>query len=425
MFHLMDFLEQFGTTVTILAGTSIILLSGFLLTRITKLLKLPNVSGYIVAGVLIGPSVLNLVSKDFVENLNFISDIALAFIAFGVGKFFKKEVLRKSGLKIVLITLLEALLSGILIFIVMFCGFHLSLTFSLILAAIATATAPASTMMTIHQYHAKGEFVDTLLQVVALDDVVCLLTFSICIAIGQSVEADSFSAMTIILPIVYNILFIILGFILGFVLAKVLTSKRSKDNRLIITTALLLGLSGACGIFDISPLLSCMIFGASYINFTNDKELFRQINNFTPPIMCLFFVKSGMSLDLVALKSVGVIGLTYFLVRIVGKLLGSYLGCFACKKDRKIRNTLGLALIPQAGVSIGLAFMGQRLLSPDMGNLLLTIILASSVLYEMVGPACAKLSLILSGSIPKKETSVGGVLSAPISQQPVKQYDKK
>lgn len=393
-----------NTSAVILLELAIILMGGFLFTRITKLLKLPNVTAYIICGILIGPYVLGLISKNFIDSTSFVSDIALAFIAFGVGKFFKMDVLRKAGFKIIIITLFESLLAGLLIFILMFSVFHLSLSFSLILAAIATATAPASTMMTIKQFKAKGDFVETLLQVVALDDVICLLAFSICIAVGQSLEASTVTISSIILPLVYNLGFLIIGFLFGLVLSFLISTKRSRDSRLIITVSMLLLLSGLCIIFDVSPLLCCMVFGTTYINLSKDERVFNEVDKFSPPIMCLFFVRSGMSLDLTVLGSVGIIGLTYFIVRIVGKLLGSFIGCAIVRKPKSTRNYLGLALIPQAGVAIGLGFMGQRLLPTDTGNLLLTIILASSVLYELIGPVCAKLSLFLSHSIPKEET---------------------
>ena len=193
---------------------------------------------------------------------------------------------------------------------------------------------------------------------------------------------------------------IILGFICGLLLGKLLSRPgRSKDNRLILCVAMLLGLSGLCAAIDISTLLACMVFGTTYINFTRDKKLYRQINNFTPPIMSIFFIISGMNLDLSALKTVGVIGISYFLIRIAGKYTGAFLGCQICRMEKKIRNYLGLALIPQAGVAIGLAFNAQRILPAQIGNMILTIILFSSVCYELIGPASAKAALFLSGAI--------------------------
>ena len=378
---------------------SVILFAGFIMTRLTNTLNLPKVSGYIMAGILIGPCGLNLIPVEIIGHMGFVSDLALAFIAFGVGKFFKKEVLLKTGSRIIIITLFEALLAGVLVTLFCVGVFKMEWNFALILGAIATATAPASTMMTINQYKAKGEFVNTLLQIVALDDVVCLLAFSIVAGIAGRTGNEELTMSTVLMPVVYNILALGLGFFCGYFLSRLLIPARSKDNRLILAIAMLLGISGICASLDISPLLSCMIFGASYINLTSDKKLYRQINNFTPPVMSIFFIMSGMNLDLSALTTVGTVGLAYFIVRIIGKYLGTYISCLITGTSREIRNYMGLALIPQAGVAIGLAFLGQRLLPEEMGKLLLTIILSSSVLYEMVGPVCAKMSLFLSGSI--------------------------
>ncbi len=415
---MVGFLSQLNRETEVLLTLSIILFSGFILTRMTNTLNMPKVSGYILAGILIGPCCLNFIPAPMIEGMGFVSDLALAFIAFGVGKFFKKEVLMRTGKRIIVITLSEALAAGVLVTVVLKLVFRLNWEFALILGAIATATAPASTMMTINQYKAKGEFVDTLLQIVALDDVVCLLAFSIVSAIINGNEAGGFSAHDILIPVAYNLLVIVLGIFCGYFLSRLLIPARSKDNRLILAIAMLLGLSGICAAIDISPLLSCMVFGAVYINLTRDKKLFRQINSFTPPVMSIFFIVSGMNLDIGALQTVGAIGVGYFLVRIVGKYMGTYVSCLFMKTGREIRNYMGLALIPQAGVAIGLAFLGQRMLPPETGSMMLTIILSSSVLYEMVGPVSAKAALLLSGSIsygkkedrePEGEDSAAGI----------------
>lgn len=383
----------------VLLVLSVILFAGFIMTRLTNTLNLPKVSGYIMAGILIGPCGLDLIPKDLIGHMAFVSDLALAFIAFGVGKFFKKEVIRQTGARIIVITLCEALLAGFLVTVFSMVFFHLDLDFALILGAIATATAPASTMMTINQYKAKGEFVNVLLQIVALDDVVCLMAFSIVAAIASRDASQAFSMSDVMLPVVYNLLALGLGFFCGYFLSRLLIPTRSRDNRLILAIAMLLGISGICAALDISPLLACMVFGAAYINLTRDKKLYRQINNFTPPVMSIFFIVSGMNLDLSALQTVGAIGVAYFVIRIIGKYFGTYISCWLTGTSKPIRNYMGLALIPQAGVAIGLAFLGQRLLPPEKGNLLLTIILSSSVLYEMVGPISAKVALFMSGCI--------------------------
>ena len=395
----------------VIIAIAIMLLAGFLGTRITKLLKLPNVTAYILVGILLGPYCLDVVPSYVVNGMDFISDIALAFIAFSVGEYFRFSTLRKNGGKVVVLTLFEALTASVLVFVLTFFILRLGLAFSIILAALASATAPASTLMTIRQTGAKGNFVDTLLSVVALDDVVSLLSFSVAVSIAVASLGGGFSTSDVLIPIAWNLLMIAIGIGFGFLL-KVLMAKRSNDNRLIVSIALLFALCGIGAAVDVSPLLGCMAMGMVYINFSKDDKLFKQLNYFSPPILLLFFVKSGIGFRLDALVSKGIsiggvpllaIGVLYFLVRLIGKYTGAFVGSAVTKQEKKTRNFLGFALAPQAGVAIGLAALGARILGGDTGSMLQTIILSSSILYELVGPALAKLSLYLSGSYGKAE----------------------
>lgn len=385
----------------VILSLSIILFSGFLMTRVTKKLRLPDVTGYILAGIVIGPYMLHLIPREMITGMDFITDIALAYIAFGVGKYFKLSELRKNGRRIFVVTLLEALSAALLITLTMVFMFRLSVSFSLLLGAIGSATAPASTIMTIRQYHAKGELVNTILQVVALDDAVALIAFSVCAAIAAAMENGAAMEWGVFLrPLALNLLALVLGALCGFLLKWIITGRRSRDHRLILINAVIFFVTGVCTMMDISPLLACMVMGTVYINRIGDKNLFKQVNHFTPPVMLLFFVLSGMKLNVPMLLTAGVIGVCYFFVRIAGKYAGAYVGCALTGAPAEIRRYLGLALVPQAGVSIGLAALGQRLLPSSLGAMLSTIILSSGVLYEMVGPACAKAALFLSHSIP-------------------------
>ncbi len=388
-------------------SVALMLFGGFAMTRLTKKLKLPNVTAYITAGILLGPYVLDLIPAQVVSGMDFLSDIALAFIAFSTGEFFRLAALKKNGLKVIVITLAEALLASVLVFVLTFFILRLNFAFSLVLAALASATAPASTMMTIRQTGSKGDFVDTLLQVVALDDVVSLVAYSIAISLALASIGDRQSNGSVIVPILLNLGLLILGGFFGLLLKWLISPKRTTDNRLIISVGLLFLFCGICTVLGVSPLLGCMAMGMVYINTAEDEKLFAQLNYFSPPILLLFFVRSGVNfkLDLLTGSSAAVgssplllVGVLYFAVRILGKYLGAFLGCQAAGKSRKVRNYLGLALIPQAGVAIGLASLGARTLGGESGIALETIILASSVLYELIGPAAAKLSLYLSGS---------------------------
>ncbi len=401
-----------SSAASVIISVALMLFGGFAMTRLTKRLKLPNVTAYIIAGIILGPYCLNLVPTSIVEGMDFISDIALAFIAFGVGEFFKISTLKKSGMKMVIITVFEALTASVLVFLVCFFVLKLDFAFSIVLGALASATAPASTMMTIRQTGAKGDFVDTLLQVVAFDDVIGLIAYSIAISLAMSsINGGSFEPSLVVMPIIKNVAAIAIGFVFGVLLKLLIPQKRSTDNRLIILVGLLFTFCGICALMDVSPLLGCMVIGTVYINMTNDEKLFLQLNYFSPPILLIFFVKSGLGFKLDALTgasgNVGsvplwVIGVVYFAVRIVGKYVGAFAGCAVAKKPKNVRNYLGLALIPQAGVAIGLAALGARTLGGSEGESLNTIILASSVLYEMIGPVSAKLSLSLSKSYSTK-----------------------
>ena len=324
-------------------------------------------------------------------------------------------------MRVVWITLFEAVLASVFVFILTYFVLRLELAFSIVLAALASATAPASTMMTIRQTGAKGDFVDTLLQVVALDDVVGLVLYSVAIsaALASLGGSGGCSFETLVKPVLLNLAALALGGLFGLVMKLLMPARRSTDNKLIISVALLFAFCGVCALLDVSPLLGCMAMGTVYTNVAENDKLFKQLGYFSPPILLLFFVRSGMNFKLDAFFSASgslngvpliAVGVGYFLVRIVGKYIGAWVGCAAVKKDRLVRNYLGLALIPQAGVAIGLAALGARTLGGVMGSDLETIILASSLLYELLGPGCAKLALHLSKSYSTKLEDVAVVV---------------
>lgn len=422
--------ENMIAPTTVIVSVALMLFGGFLMTRLTKLAKLPNVTAYILAGILLGPYCLNLVPSAVIEGMDFLSDIALSFIAFSVGEFFKFSTLKKNGMKVIVITIFEACLASVVIFIVTYFIMGLGMSFSILLSALASATAPASTIMTIHQTRAHGDLVDTLLQVVALDDVVGLVAYSIAISVALASGTGGASADTaemVIRPIIANVGVLLLGSLFGLFLHFSMGRKHSTDNRLIISVALLFTFCGICSYLEVSPLLGCMSMGMVYINVSDDDKLFKQLNYFSPPILLLFYVRSGLSFRLDALFSPesavrGVpliqVSIVYFILRIVGKYAGAYFGCLVTRKAAPVRRYLGLALVPQAGVAIGLAAMCARVLGEGLGSDMQTIILASSVLYEMIGPACAKLALYLSGSYSDKLEDITQVEEVTEGGQP-------
>ena len=401
-----------NSIASVIISIALMLFLGFSMTRVTKCLKLPNVTAYIITGILIGPYCLNLIPETFIEGTDFLSDIALAFIAFSTGEFFRITTLKQNGMKIVILTILEACMASVVVFIVTYFLLGVNIAFSIVLSALASATAPASTMMTIRQTGSHGEFVDTLLQVVALDDAVGLVLYSVAISLAVALnQGTRVDALSILQPIAVNCGVFVLGSVFGLLLKLLLLKKHSDDNRLIISVSMIFAFCGVCSVLGVSPLLGCMAMGTVYINMTEDNKLFMQLNYFTPPILQLFFIRSGLAFKLdmltgsaVSLGSVSllVIGVFYFISRIVGKYAGATLGAVITGRPKEVRNYLGLALIPQAGVAIGLAALGARTLGGGAGAALETVILASSVLYELLGPGCAKLSLYLSHSYSTK-----------------------
>ena len=400
-------LQESSPVATIIISVAIMLFFGFLMTRVTKKLRLPNVTAYIVTGILIGPYVLDLIPSSVVSGMDFMADIALAFIAFSTGQYFRFSSLKKNGAKVIVITLCEAFLASGIVFVLLFVILRLDLVFSLVLAALAAATSSASTVMTIRQTRAKGDFVDTLLQLIAVDNIVALLMYSTAISVAAAtISGEPFSVSSVVMPLVTNIGVLLLGGVFGWFM-KLMIEDRSADNRLIIAVAFLFAFCGICALLEISPLLGCMSMGTVYVNIAKDDNLFKQLNYFSPPILLLYFVRSGLNFNLSALFGVStatgavplfLITILYFFGRIAGKYFGSFFGCLFMKKKKDVRTYLGMALVPQAGVAIGLAALGARTLGGEVGSALQTIILSACILYELIGPASAKLSLYLSKS---------------------------
>ena len=418
------------TASSIILALGVILICGFLMTRLTKLLRLPNATAYIVTGILIGPSVINLIPSDFIARTDFISDIALVFIAFTAGEFFKIKEVKKTIGKVVIITTIEAVATFALVFALCAFAFRLPVPFSLVLAALSSATAPTSTIMTIKQTKSKGHFVNMLLQVIVVDSIISLLlyTISISICIGMKPGA-TLEFASVAWPIAKMLICLIIGIAFGFVLRFLISSKRTTDNRLIVVVAVLLLFCGICSLLGQSPLLGGIAIGMVYTNMSKGEEkLFAQVNYFIPPIMLVFFVRGGMNLDFSnfskssSLTTVPfiVIVLAFLVARFAGKFGGSFLGSLAVREPKETRKYLGLGLIPQASVAIALATLGARALTSngmeEEATALMTIILASSIIFEIIGPACAKLGLYLTKSYGHDDINVDAPESAVISK---------
>ena len=404
---------------------------GLLSSRLMKLLRLPNVTGYLIAGIIFGPFVLGKYiggwSTDNPETsinaIKWISEIALGFIAFTIGCSFKKQAIQHVGKRVIIITLFEAL-GGAVITIGALLVAHIflkdSLPISLILTfgAIACATAPAATLMVIRQYKAKGPVVDTLIPVVAFDDAVALIAFAVLFSISKSLSSDTaLNVMDILVwPLVEIIGSLVLGALLGFGITLGFRFFKSRANRsilIICAVFIVVGLSMLAKTYgwkvSISSLLACMMIGAIFINFRNDAgRTIERIDGITPPLYMLFFVISGASLDITIFGSDGaltlvIIALVYVLARCLGKWLGAYLGSKSVHSEPSVQKYLGFTLFPQAGVAIGLATTAnQAFPDPQQASLVLAVILTATIIYELAGPIITKISLKKAGEISEE-----------------------
>ena len=380
---------------------AIMIFAGMALGRLVKLIKLPNVTGYLLAGLLLGPSVLGILNEDFLASASIISEMALGFIAFSIGNEFKISYFKRVGATPIVIATLESLFAVVFVAgALILAGFEPS--FSLVLGSIAAATAPAATIMVIKQYKARGPVTETLLSVVAIDDATALIMFSIAVAIATALSGGNVSASQLILkPAIEIGGALVAGAVLGLVFLLPLKAFKKDGNRLSLTVAFIfmgLGLSKLCGF---SSLLLCMAMGAIIANLSPDvNHLMKLSDKITPPIFMLFFVASGAELKLSVLPAVGLCGVIYIVVRVIGKMFGASLGAIVCKADKNIRKYLGPALVPQAGVAIGLSLTASAVV-PHYSTEIRTVILCGTLIYELVGPAIAKASLKKAGEIKK------------------------
>ena len=421
-------------TSSILLSLSIALLAGLLLSRLAKMIKLPAVTAYLVAGILIGPFVLGAigvnglgVSKDQLKGFSIIADVALGFIAFSMGNEFRIEQLKKIGKRATIIGVFQAVFTSILVdaFLI---GLHFiipdkfSLSSAIVLGAIATATAPAATLMVVKQYKAKGPLTDILLPVVAIDDAVGLIVFAISFGVAKSISLGNVDVLSIVLePLLEIVLSLALGFIMGilFTICERYFHSRSKRMAVSVTFVLMtVGLSSlsfeVAGIhIAFSSLLACMMLGTVFCNICDfSLELMDRADRWMAPILILFFVISGAELELSVFKDyvVLLIGLVYILSRSLGKYFGARISAKGTKADSNIVKYLGITLLPQAGVALGMALKAIELGSE--GSIVRNITLFAVLVYEIVGPFLTKNALMKAGDIDPegKKSSRGKIV---------------
>ncbi len=426
------------TTTSILMSLSIALLSGLLLSRLAKKVSLPAVTAYLVAGVLIGPFLLGKliipgidislgISKEQLEGFGIISDVALGFIAFAMGNEFRLAQLKKIGKQATVIGIFQAFFTTVVVDAALI-GLHFvmgedkfPLSAAIILGAVATATAPAATLMVVRQYKAKGPLTDILLPVVALDDAVGLVVFAVSFGIAKSLSTGSVEILSIILePLFEVVLSLALGFVMGLLFTLCERFFHSRSKRMAVSvTFVMMTVAISCLKFEpviggtkihigFSSLLACMMLGTVFCNICDfSEELMERADRWTAPILVLFFVISGAELDLTVFQegAVVLIGIAYIAARSLGKYFGAGISAKMTKCDPNIVKYLGITLLPQAGVALGMAMKAKEL-GGGGGDIARNITLFAVLVYEIVGPFLTKVSLTKAGDIkPEGKTS--------------------
>jgi len=390
-----------------LLSLGLILTIGLIGARLFKKLKFPSVTAYIVFGIILGPHILKLIAEDVLNSTTFISNIALGLIAVSLGQNFTITKLRRIGKSVLAISLGEVIGSFSLVFFFLFFIIKTPLPIALILAAIAPATAPAAVVMVTREYRAKGPFTDTLLGVVAIDDAWGIILFAFCLALAKSfASAHTGIFANIFSDVVHGFWEVLgglgLGISLGFVYSYFLKYLRTSSNILIYTLGIILINSGLSIMLNVSLLLANMFFGAVIANRIKlCDEIFEILKKFDPPLYLLFFVLAGASLEIPNIPALGLIGIVYVLTRLPGEMLGAFSGAYLAKASKKIKKYLGLGLAPQAGVAIGLALVAKTYFTNSIGDTILSTIIVTTVIYELIGPFFVKIALEKAGEVGK------------------------
>lgn len=404
---------------------SIALGAGLLLSRITKPLGLPSVTGYLIAGILIGPYCLGrlgidglgFTSVENVKEFEIISNVALGFIAFAIGNEFRLSQLKKVGGTATFIGIFQALIATLMVDAALI-GLHfvfgerLPLSMAIILGAIAAATAPAATLMVVRQYKAKGKLTDLLLPIVAIDDAVGLIIFAVSFGVAKAIEHGEFSLKAIILePIIEIAGSLLLGLVMGilFSFCEKFFSSNSKRLTLsitfvIFTVALSMVKFEIGGVhIGFSALLVCMMLGTVFCNICDfSPEIMEKTDKWTVPLFALFFVLSGAELELNVFTDLAIVGIgaAYIISRSLGKYLGAYTSAKIRKCDDKTTKYLGITLLPQAGVALGMSVTVMEI--GEVGEIVRNIVLFSVLIYELFGPVMTKIALTKAGNIQPK-----------------------
>lgn len=381
----------------------LILLLGLTAEKLIYRCKLPAVTGYLIIGMLIGPSLLNILNTDTIANLAPINSIALGLIAFLIGGELSLANLRKCGRSVIWITFTQVFGAFFFVTLSLYLLVRVELPLALLFGVISCATAPAAVMMVLREYKAKGPLTDNLLAVVALDDAVCLVLYAIIVAVVKVMVGANISLIAAIFRPFWELTVSLLGgAAAGFFLVWLSKKMGERDDSLILALGVIFLLAGGAELLGLSPLLICMSLGFSAVNLAprESGKIFRIIKSLDTPVYVMFFVAAGANLHLSELAKLGAVGVVYIIARVLGKVAGAGLGGLIGRAAPIVRKYLGLGLIPQAGVAIGLTLLLQNDF-PAFARIITPVILASVVVYEIFSPFCVKVAISRAGEVNK------------------------
>lgn len=394
----------------------LIILIGLLFGRLAEILKVPAITGYLVAGLILGP-IFHIIDLDSLHSLSFISDIALGFIAFQVGNELWFGKLKKSGMKIVIITVIQAVLTTF--FVALMALIFVDLSVALILGAIGAATAPAPIMMIVKKLKTKGELTDTILPVVGMDDAVGVILFGVLLSVGISLMGASGNLSFLqmmeepMIELAISIgLGVAAGLIAGFSIKSISPNNDQEEKNLIVVIVTVMITTGAALYLGGSPILTPMIAGAVVTNMIN-KQCYileeKTIRFFVPPIMIAFFTIAGATLQFDVVLAAGAVGVVYIIGRAFGKMFGSYVGTSLVKSSSTVKKNLGIALLPQSGVAIGLSIAAYNAIQGvnlAYAETIQNVILASVLVFGLIGPVLVKIAFVKAGESRLEEHKV-------------------
>ena len=372
------------------------LIFGVLLGKAMNKMNMPAVGGYIIAGLIIGVSGFNIVNEQVIEELSFISDVALGIIAFNIGSEFKIQEMKKLGKNIFIIAFCEAMGAFVLVTGIML-AFGQDIPTALILGSISSATAPAATVMVLKEYKAKGPLTSTLLGVVAVDDAISLMIYAIAASIAKVFLKHEVLTVSkvIIHPITEIVLSIGVGGLIGILLCYLLKNAKNESEVLTFVIGSIVLIVGVALQFNLSPLLCAMATGIMVTNVSSKaNKAFNILEKWSPPVTAAFFTLAGSRLDISLIPKIGLLGVMYLLFRIVGKVGGASIGASISKAPAQVKKYIGLGLLSQVGVAIGLAItVGREFPGTPLGEIVITILMATTIITEIIGPVATKMAI--------------------------------